>query len=251
MSIINNMKASVFDVLFPDVKRRCPLCGADMPTEAVGCCFLCLAQGKIIQGASCAGCGSPVGFAGELCEECVNIGERRAYDECYAAFAYEEPLAGWLHRFKYEKETELVHAFGMLLESAFMARSQLHAAIEDVQMVCPVPSDPAHEVQRGFNQAALLAARIAWNFGKPYIQHALQRLPAAVAQAELGRDERKKALQGLIAPGSSSHRIAGKRILLVDDIITTGATLDAAAIVLKECGAESVTAFALAKTFKK
>ena len=251
MSVINNMKASVFDVLFPDLKRRCPLCGADMPADAVGCCFLCLSQVKLLEGEACPGCGAPVEFVGELCDECVRSGETHAYDACYAAVAYEEPFAGWLHRFKYEGETELIHAFGVIIEAACLARPQLHAALERTQLICPVPADPVHEADRGFNQAALISARIAWNFGKPHTENAVVRDAGSSAQAGLDRSQRKHALQGLFKAGRNAERVAGKRILLVDDVITTGATVDAAAAILKECGAASVTVFALAKTFKR
>ena len=119
-------------------------------------------------------------------------------------------------------------------------------------VVVPVPVHADRERQRGYDQAALIGEVAAQALGLPYVR-ALERTRATVAQFELGRDERSANVDGAFrtrtTPGSGVHDLglAGHWILLVDDVVTTGATLAACAVALEAAGAFAVSAIAVAR----
>lgn len=120
-------------------------------------------------------------------------------------------------------------------------------------MVVPVPVHAERERQRGYDQAALIAEVAARSLGMPFIR-ALERARATVAQFELGREDRAANVQdafrlrsGGISTSGAASGIAGGWILLIDDVVTTGATLSACALALEAAGARAVSAIAVAR----
>jgi predicted amidophosphoribosyltransferase len=118
-------------------------------------------------------------------------------------------------------------------------------------VVVPVPVHADRERQRGYDQAALVAAVAASALGFPFVR-ALERARFTVAQFELGRDERATNVSGAfqVRGGVASevgHAVAGRWVLLVDDVVTTGATLAACGFALEEAGALAVSAIAVAR----
>ena len=118
------------------------------------------------------------------------------------------------------------------------------------ELVVPVPVHAERERQRGYDQAALIAAVAAQRLGLP-MARALERGRATVAQFELGRDERAANVAGAFrlreSERGASRAVAGRWILLVDDVVTTGATLAACATALERAGALAVSAIAVAR----
>ena len=118
------------------------------------------------------------------------------------------------------------------------------------ELVVPVPVHADRERQRGYDQAALIAEVAARRLGLP-VARALERGRATVAQFELGRDERAANVAGAFRLRASErdarHAVAGRWILLVDDVVTTGSTLAACAIALERAGALAVSAIAVAR----
>jgi ComF family protein len=114
-------------------------------------------------------------------------------------------------------------------------------------VVVPVPLHPTRLAERGYNQAALLAAAAARELPAPLEPRALRRRRPTLQQAHLARARRLENVAGAFAPGPRAPSVLGRRVLLVDDVATTGATLAACARALREAGAASVTPVVVAR----
>ena len=160
------------------------------------------------------------------------------FDSAYSFGSYEGPLRNLIHLFKYGKVETLASPLAAFLASALPREEQ-------VDLVIAMPAHWRKKWERGFNQAELLAQPVARRYGLKLSQN-LRRSRYTKAQAGLTEAERQKNLKGSFVVRRPSE-LAGKRILLVDDVFTTGATLRAAAEALKGAGAARVTALTLAR----
>lgn len=156
-------------------------------------------------------------------------------DYIHAAFAYEGPARKLIHRLKYESVRQAAIP---------LAGHMLFLPSGEEEIIVPVPTDPKRERKRGFNQSVLLAQHIAGELGMP-MELALERVDARRPQTGLSMKERRENLKGCMKAGQS---VSGKRVLLVDDVCTTGATLEEAAQALRNAGAIGVGVFAAART---
>ncbi len=155
-----------------------------------------------------------------------------------AAFIYGGPLADAVCRLKYQSRAELAPTLGMLLSHAARPWAGL------VDVVIPMPLHPRRLRSRGFNQAALLAKPVARNLGIPLDAGCLRRIRDTPEQAGLPRQQRTDNVTGAFR---ARIRPGAERVLLVDDVRTTGATLASASRALLEAGFSSVCALALAR----
>jgi ComF family protein len=163
----------------------------------------------------------------------IPAGVLRDRDACI----YGGPLREALHRLKYRGQSELASGLShWLIEPA-----QVFAGIVDV--VAPVPLHPRKLRERGYNQSGLLARPVARSLEVPFWPSLLRRPRASAAQVGRGRMARARSLQGAFV---ASPRALGKRVLVVDDVRTTGATLEEARRALREAGAVAVYTLALA-----
>ncbi len=158
------------------------------------------------------------------------------------AFAYVGPVARALARLKVERRADLGRPLGDLLWRAIEPRA---GALRHV-VVVPVPLHPARLVERGFNQSGLLAGRVARRLGAPLWPSALTRVRDTPPQATLSREARRASVRGAFVAREPEH-VAGKAVLLVDDVWTSGATLDACTSALFEAGARTVQRSVLAR----
>lgn len=155
-------------------------------------------------------------------------------DYIHAAYVYEGPARKLIHRLKYESVRQAAIP---------LAKQMIFLPSGEEEIIVPVPTDPKREKKRGFNQSALLGGYIAKELGMT-METALVRVDARRPQTGLSMQERQANLIGCMQAGQS---VSGRRVLLVDDVCTTGATLCEAARALRQAGARSVGVFACAR----
>jgi len=165
----------------------------------------------------------------------------RGFDFAYCFGAYEGTLRELIHLYKYSRMRPLARPLGNLLAAA-LPRDQAFDA------VVAVPLHWLRKWQRGFNQSELLARGIARRCGIP-VRHPVRRRRATRAQAGLSNTRRRENVAGAFA--AKPGKVRGMRILLVDDVMTTGATASACARALKQAGAQSVTLLTLARVDRR
>lgn len=179
------------------------------------------------------------------CGRCIR--KPPAFGAARAAGVYDGGLMQAIHLLKYGGKIQLARPLGRLLFEAFCHWGKAAAA----DLVVPVPLHRRRFRQRGFNQAYLLVRQWPrWHGTLGVARKALVRQRSTVPQTGLGRRQRQVNLKNAFAPGpdAAGGKIAGRHVLLVDDVFTTGATADACARVLLQAGAEGVTVLTLART---
>jgi len=159
-----------------------------------------------------------------------------------AAFVYGGSIARAIVRMKYEGRPDLALPLGDLLWASIAAH---RAALDDV-VVVPVPLHPVRLAERGFNQSALIAACVARRLGAPFAALALARTRDTPPQTALDRQRRVENVTGAFVVRQPDP-IANRTVLLVDDVRTTGATLDGCAKALIRAGAAHVRTIAVAQ----
>ncbi|MBN1917553.1 MAG: ComF family protein [Verrucomicrobia bacterium] len=241
MSVFGSIAARLLDLLYP---RRCLVCGADL--ESGPSSVLCNVHRReviLVEDPMCERCGAKM-FAqatGELlCAECRST--TRHFDRAFSATIYNDPMKALVHRYKYGLRQYLARPF-----AAWMIEfARRHIDTANLDSLVPVPLHWRRFQYRGFNQAAALAQAVGRGFGLPVVKHVLRRLRHTTPQVQLGPSERRENMKDAFAV-RRAERIKGKRIILVDDVYTTGATINECARVLKKAGAASVVAFTLTR----
>jgi ComF family protein len=198
--------------------------------------FLLDVLGEIVGPTTCAACDEPVRPRVLFCEACVvTVGVPA---DGRAAFLYGGAVASAIARLKYRDRPDLGGRLGWIMAAV---------APRDADLVVPVPLHPRRLAERGFNQSALLAAAYARHLRLPCAPRALERIRDTPYQMLLPRQYRGANVAGaFVCRIPQSPAIRGRRVLVVDDVTTTGATLEACAGVLRATGARSVTTLALA-----
>lgn len=226
----------------PDLLDRCLYL---LYPESSGCIFChersCGCQEEILalyrKRVTCKRCGKFL-VTGNLCSDCLN--RRNGFPEVVRALApYEGNMRTVIHRFKYFGDKRA----GQILSDLLLAGPGRE--IEKIDIIMPVPLHAKKLRSRGYNQAEILARRLAQGLGIELNTQVLQRTHETKPQFELGRKDRQLNLDTAFTM-SSAKAVEGKSILLVDDIITTGFTLQACGLVLQKSGAENVQAVCLA-----
>lgn len=168
----------------------------------------------------------------------------RGFDAAYCYGAYEGVLRELIHLYKYARVKTLARPLGDLLSAALPRDERFDA-------VTPVPLHWTRQWSRGFNQSELLAREIARRSGLPLLG-GLRRVRSTPAQAGLSNTARRRNVAAAFrCSGGVRKRLEGQRILLVDDVMTTGATAAACALALKRAGASRVAALTVARADRR
>lgn len=219
--------SKILDYLYPP---RCPVCDRIC---GKGICDPCRQKLVYIKEDFCLKCGKPLSDSRqEYCADCRK--RKHAYLQGRALFSYQGVIRKSLYRLKYANKREYAHYYGEEM-AKHLGKWILQ---KKITKIVPIPLHPARKRQRGYNQAALLARSIGLSMDIPVDEHLLYRVKKTVPQKELTGQERKVNLNGAFAVRRSIR--PGERILLVDDIYTTGSTVDAAAECLMRAGSSRI-----------
>ncbi len=185
-----------------------------------------------IDGPVCDGCGAP--YAYDLRARCAACaGRPRAFDRARAACLYDEDSRGLILKLKHGDRTDLAGLF-----ARWLARAAAEL-VEDCDAIAPVPMHRVRLFKRRYNQAAEIARPLARLTHRRYLPDALVRGRDTGGQGGRSRRGRREAVRGAFAV-PDARRVEGRRILLVDDVLTTGATAEACARALRRAGAAAV-----------
>lgn len=230
---------SAFDLVLPP---RCPGCGEIVDGDD-RFCAPCFAQLHFLGPPQCARCGDPLvhdAGAGAECGAC--LAEPPDYDRARAALAYGGPTRQVVLALKHGRRLHLAR---------LMARAMRRAAgiLPVDAVIVPVPAHRWRLWRRGFNQAALLAQQMARQGGHGLAIDALERVKPTPLTKGLTRRQRQKNVAGAFRV-ARPDTVRGRHVVLVDDVMTTGATVSACAVKLKRAGARHVEVLTFARTLR-
>jgi ComF family protein len=234
------MLQAIVDLLFVPHCAACDVC-VDPGVALCATCELSLYE----LGAACPRCAEPLAHAGGEAVPCARC--RAApppFSSAHAAYRYGGELAWALQRLKYEGRPDIARTLAPLLAPA-LARV---VAQTGADLAVPVPLHWRRLSSRGFNHAALLLGHAARGLGLAVDRASLRRARATAAQRGLGLRQRADNVAGaFVVPQRRRARVAGRRVLCMDDVMTTGATLGACARALLAAGAAEVIVFCAAR----
>lgn len=218
---------------------RCPLCMKNSGNGRNELCRECREKLVIhpVEG-RCPGCGGPNDTVLAVCSDCLKF-PLRPYVDAVALMEYSGAGRALIRSMKFRKQPELARPLALL------AVEKLEESGMVFDAVVPVPLHWRRRLLRSYNQSELIAAVIAAETGKPLIR-GLKKIRETPHQSQLKKEERQKNLKGTFAVDDPSF--AGKQLLLVDDVLTTGATAATAAQVLMAHGARAVRLLCCART---
>ncbi|MCJ7776381.1 MAG: ComF family protein [Desulfobulbaceae bacterium] len=242
-----NLIRELADIIYPP---RCAICRQFLwkgplinEDNSLSFCPTCIADFRHIRSPLCPICGAP--FPSEIkedhpCEDCLR--KRPFYDSAGAPYRYEGPILKAIHRLKYGAKSFLAGSLGPLL-----ARFTEEWIKEPGRLlIMPVPLHAKRMRERGFNQSLLLARHVAKGLKSDLDFLSLKRVRYTLPQTRLAKKERQRNVRGAFQL-RNRDAVKGKTILLVDDVVTTGNTLNECARVLKKGGSGKVLCVSLAR----
>jgi ComF family protein len=248
MDLLHGTKGKAFlDTLNLLLPNRCRFCGASL-SSGVCVCDGCIHLLEIIDRVSCSRCGAPVDSnpisVDGACSQCRELSFLFGRNVSLGVFSGR--LRNLIHAFKFEGRRSLHWFFADLLHRT----TQLY--IQRADVLAAVPLSTARYAERGYNQSFLLARSVARHADMPFVGRAIRRRGNAAPQSSISaRQDRITNLSDTFAVGNRYVcRFRHKRILLVDDVLTTGATASACAEALLRAGASSVDVLTIARSLK-
>jgi len=239
MQRIRSLGTALLDLALPP---RCHICHSPLPeAKELHICMQCQAALPLLMAPICSTCGIPLDGAGpnHPCGRCISTPP--PYQAARAALRYEGSCRDLLHTFKYHYKSHLRRPLGLLTADLL----RVFAAEQNPDFLLPVPLHVSRLRMRGFNQAVLLGEILSQQWQIPLLRQGLIRIRPTPPQIELSRAERATNLIGAFTVTHISD-IAGRHIMLVDDVFTTGSTLAACASALLQAGCRTVSAVTVA-----
>lgn len=245
---------SLLDTVFP---RRC---AGDHTWSSTLFCDICRDEQQRILPPLCACCGRSFGeFAQVLSDSvCADCRSNRYHpaphiDQRRAPFEHSGPILQAIHSFKYQGQTSLAHPLALLLQKYLQGQSVPGIPYQQLDFISPVPLHPVRHWRRGYNQSALLARHLSHLIGVPSIE-LLKRTRRTRPQTRLNAKQRAANVSGAFTlqdcfqqSNFQSGETRIDRLLLIDDVATTGATLEECAQILKTAGVREIYALTLAR----
>ena len=239
--ILKNVLTGLADIIFPS---RCVVCGIVLGNnERIRICSECLSRISFVKAPVCSCCGLPfVNYEGtdHLCGKCIS--SKQYFSVARSVGEFEEPLLDVIHQFKYKGKIAVGETLGRL-----MAEFEYDSfSIEGYSLILPVPLHQRRLKERGFNQSVILAREIAMRCPIRLDFRTLKRTIHTKPQTGLGKKQRSMNVKGAFEV-TDRGRIDGERVVLIDDVYTTGSTIRECARVLIKNGVEEVAVLTLAR----
>ena len=227
--MIREIADAVLDAVFP---RICPVCNEIVSVRRSDICPECARKLSPVEEPVCRKCGKPLDEEDTLCRDCKS--GRHIYDMGCAALIYDEYMSKSIYRFKYNGKKEFARFYGRIIEKKCADRIRSW----NVEAIVPVPVHKSRLRKRGYNQAQLIARELSGRLKIPVDARLVKRCAATGAQKNLSAKERQNNLKKAFKVTRNVVKLDS--VLIVDDIYTTGATVDAMAAVLKNAGVRRV-----------
>jgi len=236
MKIISKIISFIFPI-------TCSCCGKDLSASYGGrICPDCLLALPKIEGFICKKCGFPLKDGGEHCRKCLKKPFEITADAMRSVYLYKDGARKLILKFKYSDKLFLAKDLGAQMADKFKELP----FYEETDCLIPIPLNIIRRIKRGYNQAELLSREISKLSGKPVFSKILYRKKMTKPQFKLSKEERFNNLKNSFFV-KNEPQIHKKTVLLIDDIITTGATISACASALKKHGAKKVYALSFAR----
>ncbi|MDE6903886.1 MAG: ComF family protein [Lachnospiraceae bacterium] len=217
------------DLLYPP---RCPICD-EVAAEGFSICLKCRKKIRAVEEPVCKKCGKPLGnVRQEFCSDCSK--RSHAFAQGKSLWIYEKYVRDSIYRFKYQNRRD----YGKVYAKEMAETYGEWICQNHIQAIVPIPLYPGKKKRRGFNQAEEAAVELGRILGIPVKRNLLIRTRDTRPQKELNVSERKNNLKKSFK--STENVVQLEYILIVDDIYTTGSTIDAASLVLREAGAGKI-----------
>lgn len=237
-----NYNHLLFTSLF---KQSCLLCDGVNGGD-IGICIDCQKHLPWHTQPQCPQCGL-LSFNNQICGHCLK--SPPDFDATYSLFTYDFPLDALLHRYKYGSMLNLSHSFANLMASHLL---QNHINTQEIDLIIAMPMHKKRLQERGFNQALEIAKLVSSQLKIPLDYQCCQRNKLTPPQASLPLKERIKNIRGVFSLNEKpASKLAGLRIALIDDVMTTGASLNELAKTIKKAGASHVECWVIARTLPK
>jgi ComF family protein len=241
VSVLSDYANAALSFLYPEA---CQICGVERATPREGyVCSGCRRGVRFIRPPYCERCGLP--FEGDITTvfECANCHDLELhFRSARSAVAARGTVLEAIHRYKYHRALW----FEPFLAGLLISQARPALAMEHWDWLVPIPLHPAKERHREFNQARRLAARLAQATAVPVHPRLVERVKPTETQTHLSRHQRAENMHGAFSV-REPHSVKGKRIVLLDDVFTTGATTSACAQVLRRAGAAEVCVWTVAR----
>jgi len=194
----------------------------------------------------CLHCGLALSKTQDYCGDCLK--QKHQFTQLHAVANYQAPYPALIKKFKYTKQL----IFGELLADLLLASIQsniLSTQLSMIDYLLPVPLHNNKLYQRGFNQAQLLSEKLSKNLNIPILSNTVTRTKETMAQEALSLSKRKKNLrQAFEISDIKKHRIQNQHIIIIDDVVTTGATVNSLSKTLLQAGAKQIDIWCICRT---
>ncbi len=226
-------------------KQSCLLCKSSNAGDT-GICNQCEKDLPWHTQPHCPQC-ALLSFNSQTCGHCLK--SPPDFDITQSLFTYNFPLDALLHRYKYGSMLNLSHSFANLMSHHLLNN---HAKAKDIDLIIPMPMHPQRLQERGFNQALEIAKGVSTKLEVPLDYQSCLRKKLTPPQASLPLKERVKNIRGVFSiKESHAPNLRGLRIAIIDDVMTTGASLNELAKTIKKAGASHVECWVIARTLPK
>ncbi len=230
---LNNLAKTSTNWLFP---KKCIVC-KQPPQENHPCCQHCYDE-LPFQSLACHQCGQRFAADSDYCGRCID--HPPAFDACFCPFQYKKVIKTHIQSFKYYEKPELAHNLAQLLKYELQAND-----IEYPELIIPVPLHINKLRHRGFNQSQLLANALGTSLDIEVAHNIIKKHKATEAQAGLTLKQRSKNLKKCF---SVNKKINAKSVVIIDDVITTGTTVNEISKILKRNGVNYIQIWGIAHT---